>query len=93
MGVPFTMPYSLPKAIRLPVKVRPPSNISNPRAPTLSGPIRPPKLAYSAAPTRAAAKAPKACESAVRSGMAVIGIQIDMAAPIDPPIRRPIQIH
>ena len=44
-------------------------------------------------PTRAAARPPKQCESAIRSGILVIGIQIDIAAPISEPMIRPTTIH
>ena len=40
-------------------------------------------------PTSAAARPPNACESAIRSGILVIGIQIDIAAPISEPMMRP----
>ena len=40
-------------------------------------------------PTSVAASAPKACEMAVRCGMAVIGIQIEIAAPMAEPSTRP----
>jgi hypothetical protein len=40
-------------------------------------------------PTRAAAKAPNACDSAVRCGTAVIGIQMAIGAPISEPITMP----
>ena len=49
------------------------------------------QMSYSAMPTSVAASAPKACESAVRCGMAVIGIQIDIAAPMPEPTRAPIR--
>ena len=41
-------------------------------------------------PTSAAASAPNACDSAVRCGTAVIGIQIAIGAPISEPITMPI---
>ena len=44
-------------------------------------------------PTSVAAKAPKACEMAVRCGMAVIGIQMEIAAPMPEPRTRPNRIH
>ena len=44
-------------------------------------------------PTSVAASAPKACEMAVRCGMAVIGIQIEIAAPMPEPSTSPRMIH
>ena len=42
---------------------------------------------YSVTPTSAAARPPNACESAIRSGIFVIGIQMDMAVPMSDPMR------
>ena len=44
-------------------------------------------------PTSAAASAPNACDSAVRCGTAVIGIQIAIGAPISEPSTMPISTH
>ena len=44
-------------------------------------------------PTSVAARAPKACEMAVRCGTAVIGIQIEIAAPMPLPATRPTMIQ
>ena len=44
-------------------------------------------------PTSVAASAPKACEMAVRCGMAVIGIQIEIAAPMPEPSTSPRMIQ
>ena len=93
MGVPRIRPCSLLKAIMLPVKVSEPSITSNPSAPILKRPSSAPWMEYSAMPTSAAASAPKACESAVRCGMAVIGIQMDIAEPMSEPTTRPAKIH
>jgi len=46
-----------------------------------------------AASTSAAAKAPKACDSAVRWGIAVIGTQTPIAKPTSEPMARPVMIH
>ena len=44
-------------------------------------------------PTRAAARAPNACENAIRCGIAVIGMKIASAAPIADPTSTAIAIH
>ena len=44
-------------------------------------------------PTSAAASAPNACDSAVRCGTAVIGIQMAIGAPISEPSTMPISTH
>ena len=94
-GAPVISPCSLPKAIRLPVKVRKPRNTSSPSAAMVKRSIPPVAMRwwYSETPTRAAARPPKQCESAIRSGILVIGIQIDIAAPMAAPIIRPMAIH
>jgi hypothetical protein len=46
-----------------------------------------------AIPTRLTASAPKACDRAVRWGMAVIGVQMAMIAPATDPIDRPTKIQ
>jgi hypothetical protein len=56
-------------------------------------PSPPSRWWYSETPTSAAARPPKECESAIRSGILVIGIQIDIAAPIAAPIIRPMAIQ
>ncbi len=94
-GAPVMNPCSLPNAIRLPVKVRKPRKHLEPErrhgeAVDRSVAIR---WWYSETPTRAAARPPKACESAIRSGIFVIGIQIDIAAPMSEPMIRPAAIH
>ena len=52
-----------------------------------------PRWTYSETPTSAAARPPKACESAIRSGILVIGIQIAIEAPMKEPTIRPAMIH
>ena len=44
-------------------------------------------------PTSTAAKAPKACESTIRCGMAVMGMNMAMAPPINEPMMKPAMIH
>ena len=44
-------------------------------------------------PTSAAARAPNACEIAIRWGIAVIGMKIASAAPIADPMNAAIRIH
>ncbi len=44
-------------------------------------------------PTSVAANAPNACEMAVRWGTAVIGIQMEIAAPMAEPITSPTMIQ
>jgi hypothetical protein len=94
-GAPVMSPWSLPKAMRLPVKVRKPKNTSNPRAPMVNRSSVPAwdRWRYSETPTRAAARPPKAWERAIRSGILVIGIHTDMAAPIAEPMISPRAIH
>jgi hypothetical protein len=83
----------LPKAIRLPVKVRKPKKTSSARAPMVKRSMPLPRWTYSETPTSAAAKPPKECESAIRSGILVIGIQIAIEAPMREPMIRPAMIH
>ena len=67
--------WSLPAAIRLPVKVRKPRITSTTMAPVRNAVSSPSssQMAYFAVPTRPAARPPKACEIAVRCGTAVSG--------------------
>jgi hypothetical protein len=75
IGVPRVIPCNLANAIRLPVVVKEPSITSKLMAAILTPPSSEPWRMYSAMPTSAAANAPKAWESAVRCGIAVIGTQ------------------
>ena len=80
MGRVGMISWSLPAAIRLPVKVRKPRITSATRAPMPNAVMRFGVAVrvgstdrYSAAPTSPAARPPKACDSAVRWGTAVSG--------------------
>jgi hypothetical protein len=79
--------------MRLPVNVRKPKKTSSPRAPMVKRSMLAPRWWYSETPTRAAARPPKACESAIRSGILVIGIHTDMAAPMAEPTISPRAIQ
>src|ERR1700738_5238013 len=92
-GLPWMMPCSLAAAMSEPVVVRAPSMISKPRAPRLMGPRSLMLTMNSPTPTRAAARAPKAWESAVRWGMAVMGTVTAIQAPMMEPRARPAMIH
>ena len=92
-GLPAMTPCSLPAAISEPVVVRAPSMTSNPSAPRVTVPSSEPFTTNSPMPTRAAARAPKACESAVRCGMAVMGTLMAIHAPMIEPSDNPAMIH
>ena len=86
-------PCSLPNAMMLPVNVRKPRNVSKPSAPILKY-VRPSaSRRYSATPTSAVARPPNECESAIRSGIFVIGIVALIATPIALPTTMPARIH
>ncbi len=44
-------------------------------------------------PTSTAARAPKACDMAIRCGMAVMGMKMAIAPPISEPMMKPATIH
>jgi hypothetical protein len=48
---------------------------------------------YSTTPTNATASPPKECESAIRSGILVMGIHMPMGIPMSVPRMRPVRIH
>jgi hypothetical protein len=87
------MPWSLPQAISEPVVVSAPSMTSKPSALRVTADISLAWTMNSPTPTRAAASAPKAWESAVRWGMAVMGTQMAIQAPRMEPIARPAMIQ
>ena len=93
MGLPWMMPCSLPAAISEPVVVSAPSMTSNPSAPRVTTPISVPWTMNSPTPTSAAANAPKAWESAVRCGIAVMGTETAIHAPMMEPTVSPTMIH
>jgi hypothetical protein len=85
---------SLPAAIRLPVNVKPPRITSMAIAPVRNG-VSAPSCSHSeylAVPTSAAARPPKACESAVRCGTAVSGT-FDSGTPTIVPTTMPTTIQ
>ena len=86
-------PCNLPQAISEPVVVSEPSITSRPSALRVNSDMVWACMVNSAMPTSAAAIAPKACESAVRCGIAVIGTQMAKAAPTSEPRIRPAMIH
>ncbi len=88
-GLPWMMPWSLAAAMREPVVVSAPSMISKPSAPRLTGPRSLMLTRNSPMPTRAAASAPNAWESAVRCGMAVMGTETAIHAPMMDPSAKP----
>ncbi len=78
----------------LPVNVRKPRNDLEAERAHLEVRERPSaSRRYSATPTSAVARPPKACESAIRSGIFVIGIFALIAMPIAAPTRTPAMIH
>ena len=91
--MPRITPCNLPQAISEPVVVSEPSITSKPNALRVNSDIVSACIRNSAMPTRDAAIAPKACESAVRCGIAVIGTQIAKAAPTSEPRISPAMIH
>ena len=93
IGAPEMKPWSLPNAMMLPVNVRKPRNVSKPSAPSLKYVSPSTSRRYSATPTSAVARPPKECESAIRSGIFVIGILALMATPIPLPTTMPARIH
>jgi len=76
-----------------PVVVSAPSMTSKPSAPRVMAPISDALTTNSPMPTRAAANAPKACESAVRCGIAVMGTLTAIHAPMMEPSVRPAIIQ
>ncbi len=93
MGLPWIVPCSLPAAISDPVVVSAPSITSNPSAPRVTTPISAPWMMNSPTPTSAAASAPKACESAVRCGIEVMGTNSAIHIPMIEPMVSPTRIH
>ena len=86
--------WSLPAAIRLPVKVRKPRITSTTSAivrNAVSSPW-PSQIENSAVPTRPAARPPNACEIAVRCGTAVSGTR-ESGTPTSVPAITAIAIH
>ena len=92
-GAPVMNPWSLPNAMMLPVNVKRPRNVSKPSAPSLNCERCSPSRMYSAMPTSPVASPPNECDSAIRSGICVIGMRALMAMPIVLPMRRPPRIH
>ena len=76
-----------------PVNVIEPIRTSNVTAPIPNLPIETPRWIYSATPTRATASPPNEWESAIRSGILVIGIQRPMGTAITVTTSRPPMIH
>ena len=93
MGLPGTKPWSLPNATMLPVNVIRPRNVSRPSAAILNVESCVPSRMYSATPTRPVASPPNECESAMRSGIFVIGMVALMATPMVLPRSSPARIH
>ena len=85
-------PCSLPAAISEPVVVSAPRMTSKPRAVMRSRP-RPRAVLDVLEADQPAASAPKAWESAVRCGMAVMGTQMAMSVPMAEPTTRPAMIQ
>ena len=74
-GAPVMKPWSLPKAMLLPVNVSEPRNTSRPSAPVSKRETCPCVFKNSAMPTSAVAAPPNAWLKAIRSGIFVIGIE------------------
>ena len=86
--------WSLPAAIRLPVKVTKPSSTSTTIAIVRNGVSSPSpsQIEYFAVPTSPAARPPNACEIAVRCGTAVSGTR-ESGTPTSVPATTAIAIH
>ena len=77
-----------------PVTVSAPNNTSNPSAVMRSRPRpSPPYSMYLKQPTSTAARAPNECESAIRCGIAVIGMKMAISAPMVEPTAPPIRMY
>ena len=83
IGAPEMNPWSLPNAMMLPVNVEEAEEgLEAERADLEVGRAPSASRRYSATPTSAVARPPKECESAIRSGIFVIGIAALIATPI-----------
>ena len=101
-GAPPRRPESLPKAIRLPVRVMEPMVLPNTMATNFTASAmsstgvssRSARASSSSAPaTSAEAAPPKPFSSATISGMAVICTRVAASTPMDAPIIAPAKIH